>query len=101
MLEYVKHCAMCGKIISDLNDPHTDYLRHIRVKYCDSCRNTKERIQTRNRVEAFRERKKQKEKMRDEQLKLLGQKNELLRHENELLYKRVQQLREETTRHPE
>lgn len=34
----VKHCVICGAIISDLSVPGTSYHSHIRKKYCDDCR---------------------------------------------------------------
>lgn len=87
----MKHCKMCGQMISDLDSPDTDYYRHLPLKYCDTCRQTAERTQAAARMQRLRERKRQKDKYRDEQL-------ELLKEENELLRKRVQQLREEATR---
>lgn len=86
-MEDVKRCQVCGKVISVAEE--TDYYRHIRIKYCDYCRDTAVRLQTAARVARLRERKKQKDALRDEQLHLLVQENELLRE-------RVMQLREET-----
>lgn len=74
-----KRCAMCGRIISDLSDPHTDYYRHIALRYCDTCRETAARMSLNARVKRWRERKRKKEQYRDEQLELLQQENELLR----------------------
>lgn len=87
MLENVKRCTMCGKIISDLNDEKTDYFRHIRLKYCPICRETAEHLQGVDRVRRYRERKRQQDKARDDQLRLLQEENELLRQ-------RVAQLRQ-------
>lgn len=86
-----KYCLFCGVLISDLNDPECNFYRHIRLKYCDSCRSMVERFQNCNRGSNLRQRKKQKEKFRDEQL-------ELLRNENELLRENIRQLREEAER---
>lgn len=94
MLENVKRCTMCGKIISDLNDETTDYYRHIRLKYCPTCRETAEHLQGVDRVRRYRERKRQQDKARDDQLQLLQEENELLRQ-------RVAQLRESITEPPE
>ena len=74
-----KYCAVCGKLISDLDDPATDYFRHIRLKYCTFCRDTMEHIQGVNRVREYRKRKRQQDKERDEQLQLLKEENALLR----------------------
>lgn len=87
MLENVKRCTMCGKIISDLNDETTDYYRHIRLKYCPTCRETAEHLQGVDRVRRYRERKRQQDRETAEQLRLLKEENELLRQ-------RVAQLRQ-------
>ncbi len=92
MSEEVKRCAVCGKIIST---PENDYFSHIKIKYCDSCKEVIRREQTRNRVKALRERKKQKDKFRDEELELMREKVRLLTEENELLRIRNQRDREQ------
>ena len=74
-----KYCAMCGALISDLDDPRTDLYRHIALRYCDTCRETAARMSLNTRVKRWRERKRKKEQYRDEQLELLRQENELLR----------------------
>lgn len=90
-METLKRCKMCGVIISDLDNPATDYYRHIRLKYCDTCRQTQTRLQAAARMQQLRDRKRQKDRYRDEQLLLLQEENRLLRL-------RVVQLREETSR---
>lgn len=84
-----KYCLFCGTLISDLNDPECNYYRHIRIKYCDNCRGMVEHFQASNRAYNFRQRRKEKEKFRDEQI-------ELLREENAILRANIRQLREET-----
>lgn len=79
MLDTVKRCTMCGKVISDLNDETTDYYRHIRLKYCPICRETAEHLQGVDRVRRYRERKRQQDRETAEQLRLLKEENELLR----------------------
>ncbi len=88
MTDY-KFCQMCGKLISNINSEDCDYFRHIRVKYCSDCREQSDRQKAALRMYNLRQRKKEKDKFRDEQL-------ELLKVENELLRKRVLKLREET-----
>lgn len=83
----IKYCKRCGAMISDINN--TDWYRHMSVKYCSFCRKESDRQKTALRVYKLRQRKKEKDKFRDEQL-------ELLKVENELLRKRVLKLREET-----
>jgi len=84
-----KFCKMCGKLISDLNSENCDYFRHMSVKYCSACREQSDRMKAAVRMYNLRQRKKQKNKFRDEQL-------ELLKTENEILRKRLQKLREGT-----
>ena len=86
-LETKKYCQVCGVLISDLDDPATDYYKHIGLKYCAYCRETSDRLKVAARMQRYRQRKKQRNKARDEQL-------ELLKQENELLRQRVAQLRE-------
>lgn len=74
-----KYCAVCGKLISDLDDPATDYFRHIRLKYCTFCRDTMEHLQGVARVQEYRRRKRARDHERDIQLDLLKEENELLR----------------------
>ncbi len=81
----IKFCKRCGTLISDINN--TDWYRHLSVKYCSLCRKESDREKTALRVYNLRQRKKQKDKFRDEKLALLEEENELLR-------KRVLQLRE-------
>lgn len=87
MQDSKKYCSVCGKLISDLNDPATDYFRHIRLKYCPVCRGTMEHLQGVDRVRRYRERKRQQDRETAEQLRLLKEENELLRQ-------RVAQLRQ-------
>lgn len=87
MQSNTKYCAMCGRLISDLDDPRTDYFRHIALKYCPTCSKTAERMHLNARVKAWRARKRQKDAYRDEQLALLKEENELLRQ-------RITELRE-------
>ncbi|MBQ1371627.1 MAG: hypothetical protein IIY70_01730 [Oscillospiraceae bacterium] len=87
MLESKKYCQMCGKLISDLDDPTTDYYKHIGLKYCAYCRETSDRLKVAARMQEYRKRKKARNRERDMQL-------ELLRQENELLRQRVAQLRQ-------
>lgn len=82
----IKYCLRCGVKISDVNE--SDWYSHMSKKYCDDCRKQSDREKTAVRVAALRQRKKQKDKYRDEQL-------ELLKQENELLRKRILMLREE------
>ncbi|MBR0485905.1 MAG: hypothetical protein IJJ69_14210 [Oscillospiraceae bacterium] len=92
MSEEVKHCAVCGKVIST---PENDYFSHIKIKYCDSCREVIRREQARNRVNELRKRKKEKDKFRDKELELMKEKVRLLTEENELLKIENQRKREQ------
>ncbi|MBQ8298126.1 MAG: hypothetical protein IJX77_10135 [Ruminococcus sp.] len=81
----LKHCSRCGVVISNINT--ADYYRHIRIKYCDVCREQVRREQAAVRVHNLRQRRRQKNKLLDERL-------ELLEEENKLLRERVAALRE-------
>lgn len=89
-----KYCEICGCLISDIYAETANYYSHIRVKYCPTCRKIIERRQGVDRVRRYRERKRQQDKARDDQLRLLQEENELLRQ-------RVAQLRESITEPPE
>lgn len=93
MQEIVK-CTRCGIEISNIYT--ADYYRHIRKKYCDTCRVFVRREQTALRVYNLRQRKKQKDQFRDEQLVLLAEQVELIKKENELLKKRLICINENT-----
>lgn len=91
----LKYCKMCGTLISNANDDSTDYFRHIALKYCPACRKLSDQQKTALRVYNLRQRKKQKDKFRDEQLILLNQQVEMMKEENELLRQKIMQLRED------
>lgn len=92
MSEENKCCKVCGKIISTAEN---DYYSHIKILYCDKCRDAVKREQTRLRVAELHKRKKQKDKYRDEELELLRERVGLLETENNLLRKRITELRNE------
>lgn len=73
----LKCCSRCGTVISDINT--ADYYSHIRIKYCDACREQVKREQSAMRVKALRQRRRQKNKLLDERLLLLEEENRLLR----------------------
>lgn len=81
-----KFCERCGRLIGDAYN--TNYYAYIRMKYCPACKEKVTKEQTALRVKALRNRKKQKDKFRDEQL-------ELLKEENELLRKNIVRMREQ------
>ena len=89
-MKEIKYCENCGLIISNIEN--SDYFSHISIKYCPDCSKKIEREKPAARVAALRKRKKIKDKFRDEQLILLQQ-------QNELLEKRIIQLREEIAHH--
>ena len=89
-MKEIKYCQNCGLIISNIEN--SDYFSHISIRYCPDCAKKIEREKTAARVAALRKRKKIKDKFRDEQLVLLQQ-------ENDLLQKRIIQLREEIAQH--
>jgi len=90
LMKEIKYCCNCGKIISQIDE--ANWYSHMSKKYCSDCREKSDREKTAARVAALRKRKKIKDKFRDEQLVLLQQ-------QNELLQKRIIQLREEISHH--
>lgn len=76
-MDDIKHCSRCGAVISDLTT--ADYFSHIRIKYCDACREQVRREQAAVRVHNLRQRRRQKNKLLDERLELLEEENRLLR----------------------
>ena len=76
-MKELKFCECCGKFISDINN--NDYYSHISKKYCSACSVKSKKEKNLASVKAYRKRKKQKDKFRDEQLELLQEENELLR----------------------
>lgn len=89
MIEEIKRCKRCGCTISNV---HTaDWYSHIAIMYCPDCRIQSDKEKTALRMQRLRQRKRLKDQYRDEQL-------ELLKQENELLRRRVMQLREDMER---
>lgn len=93
MLEEIKKCNRCHQVISNIYE--ADYFSHISIKYCDVCRKIVTREKTAERCAKLRERKKQKDKYRDEELKLLKEKCELLQAEIEFMKSKYSKLRDE------
>lgn len=89
----IKRCKRCGKVISNVNS--ADWYSHIRIQYCDACRKQSDREKTAIRVAKLRERKRQKDKFRDQELELMKQKVAMLEEENELIRQRLIKSREE------
>ena len=89
----IKRCKRCGKVISDIDS--ADWYSHIRIQYCNACRKQSDREKTAIRVAKLRERKRQKDKFRDQELELMKQKVAMLEEENELIRQRLIKSREE------
>lgn len=82
----VKRCERCYKIISDSS--YSDWYSHIRIKYCDTCREIVKKEKTAIRVVRCRERKKEADRKKDEQLRNLELENEILREKLVALWDR-------------
>lgn len=95
MLEPVKYCEICGVEISNMNNPGTNLWRHQALMYCPECRKLSDKQKTLARVHKLRKKKKEKDKLRDEELELMKEKVRLLTEENELLRIRNQRDREQ------
>jgi len=82
----VKYCRKCGTVISRIDD--ADWYSHMSVKYCSACRKKSDREKAAERMKNFRAKNRKENKIKNERLTLLEEENELLR-------KRIVQLREE------
>lgn len=73
----IKKCVMCGVPIS--NEYESSWYRHIRIMYCDKCREQVQRIQNADRVRKYREKKQRQAEFNEVKLKTLETENEILR----------------------
>lgn len=73
----VKKCVMCGVPIS--NEYETSWYRHIRIMYCDECREQVQRIQNADRVRRCRAKKERQAEINEAKVKTLEAENEILR----------------------
>lgn len=73
----VKKCVMCGVPIS--NEYESSWYRHIRIMYCDECREQVKRIQNADRVRRYRAKKQRQAEFNEIKLKTLETENEILR----------------------
>lgn len=73
----IKKCVMCGVPIS--NEYETSWYRHIRIMYCDKCREEVNRIRNADRVRKCRAKKKRMEEVNERKLKTLEDENRILR----------------------
>ncbi len=94
----VKYCEYCKRPISDLDDPATDYFRHIRLKYCNECRKLSNSLKASERVKRLRQRKKMKSEYRDEQLDLLREENEIMKEQIRIQREQLERMMMEVTR---
>ena len=73
----IKKCVMCGAPIS--NEYESSWYRHIRIMYCDECREQVQRIQNADRVRKYRAKKQRQTEFNEIKLKTLETENEILR----------------------
>ena len=73
----IKKCVMCGVPIS--NEYESSWYRHIRIMYCDECREQVQRIQNADRVRKYRAKKQRQAEFKEIKLKTLETENEILR----------------------
>lgn len=73
----IKKCVMCGVPIS--NEYESSWYRHIRIMYCDECREQVQRIQNADRVRRYRAKKQKQAEFNEIKLKTLETENEILR----------------------
>ena len=73
----IKKCVICGVPIS--NEYESSWYRHIRIMYCDECREQVQRIQNADRVRRYRAKKQRQAEFNEIKLKTLETENEILR----------------------
>lgn len=76
-MKEIKRCERCYTIISRMES--SDWFSHMSIKYCDKCREEVKKEQNRAGVAAFRKRKKEADRAKDEQIRQLQLENEILR----------------------
>ena len=91
-MDEIKRCVCCGKVISSIHDIGFNKYRHIRIKYCDTCRETIDTLRNRGYQYDFKQRKKVANNLRDKRQSLLEQENELMREMNLQLKDRIEYL---------
>lgn len=74
-----KYCLICGKLISDINDPTCNYYRHIKIRYCSYCKETMRTIQNRQNQRQYRQNNKAINKLKNDRIQLLQEENAILR----------------------
>ena len=73
----IKRCEKCGVVISDVDT--ADWYSHIRIKYCDKCREKMNQKNTAERAKSYRKRKQEEHAELLSRCKALETENELLR----------------------
>lgn len=80
----IKRCERCYKAISW--ESTSDYFSHIRIQYCEECKEIVAKEKTAARMKRLRERKKALDKEKDMRLKQLEAENDILRKRLEVLW---------------
>lgn len=73
----IKKCVICGVPIS--NEFETSWYRHIRIMYCDKCREEVNRIKNADRVRKFKKKQKKQLEIDEKKIKNLEDENRILR----------------------
>lgn len=73
----IKKCVICGVPIS--NEFETSWYRHIRIMYCDQCREEVKRIKNADRVRKFKKKQKKQLEVDEKKIKNLEDENRILR----------------------
>lgn len=96
----IKYCEICGKLISDINNPNTDWMSHIRIKYCPECAALRRKMAKRNWASKNTDAKKvvdaylgEYSELMREQIEELKEQVRLVKEENDLLRKQIIMLR--------
>ncbi len=73
----IKKCVICGVPIS--NEYESSWYRHIRIMYCDACREEVNRIKNADRVRKYKKRQKKQLEVDEAKIKTLEDENRILR----------------------
>ena len=97
-MEEIKRCQACGIVISSIHDKNFNKYRHIRIKYCDTCRDVINTYRNRGYQSDFKQRKKKLDELKSERIGLLQEEIELIRQRNSQLREEIDYLKYRASR---
>lgn len=97
-MDEIKRCQACGIVISSIHDIGFNRYRHIRIKYCNNCRDVINTYRNRGYQSDFKQRKKTLEELKSERVGLLQEEIELIRKRNSELREEIDFLKYQASR---